>query len=260
MFCFASCIGKEMRNPTKQLALLKNLCKLGIQKINFVGGEPLLHPDLPKLCEEAKNLGMVTSIVTNGSLLLPKLDRMAEHLDWVGVSVDSIDENVESCLGRGFGNHVAMSIELCDAINAFGINLKINTTVTKMNWQDDMTPFIELVKPRRWKVFQFLHIQGQNDDHADEMEISAEQFDEYTATNNGVLLRGGAKPVFEKSEDMLDSYIIIDPEGRFITNRNGRHEVVDLNSSNLESFHKVINPEKYLSRGGLYDWRRVQHV
>lgn len=259
-FCFASCMGKDVRDSTQQRAVLENLCRLGIQKINFVGGEPLLHPDLPRLCEEAKGLGMITSIVTNGSLLLPKLGQMAENLDWVGVSVDSCNEYIEMRLGRGSGNHVDGSVKLCDAIKANGINLKVNTTVTKLNWSEDMTPFIERVEPRRWKVFQFLRIQGQNEEHADEMEISTNQFDAYIAMNKGIVLKGGARPVFERSEDMMDSYIIIDPEGRFVTNRNGRHEVVILDSLDPESLDKVINPEKYLSRGGLYDWKKVQYV
>lgn len=41
----------------------------GAQKINFVEGEPLLHPDIVELIKYTSELGIVTTIVTNGSLL-----------------------------------------------------------------------------------------------------------------------------------------------------------------------------------------------
>jgi hypothetical protein len=41
----------------------------GVSKLSFVGGEPLLHPHLGALLAEAKAAGLVTSVITNGSLL-----------------------------------------------------------------------------------------------------------------------------------------------------------------------------------------------
>lgn len=45
------------------------LAAAGVSKITFVGGEPLLHPLLPELLAAAKGAGLVTSLVSNGSLL-----------------------------------------------------------------------------------------------------------------------------------------------------------------------------------------------
>ena len=56
----------------KVILKLKNA---GMEKINFAGGDPLLHPRLLDYCAYAKELGMIVSISTNGSLLNSKLIR-----------------------------------------------------------------------------------------------------------------------------------------------------------------------------------------
>ncbi len=48
---------------------LDELCRSGLKRVRFTGGEPLLHPQLAEVVEYAKSLGVDTSIVTNGSLL-----------------------------------------------------------------------------------------------------------------------------------------------------------------------------------------------
>ena len=47
--------------------VVEALAESGFQKINFAGGEPTLCPWLPNLIRRAKELGLTTSVVTNGS-------------------------------------------------------------------------------------------------------------------------------------------------------------------------------------------------
>ena len=47
--------------------LLDQLADAGIEKVNFVGGEPMLHPHIEAWIIHAKKLDMVTSIVSNGT-------------------------------------------------------------------------------------------------------------------------------------------------------------------------------------------------
>ena len=44
---------------------LKDLKRLGVNVIDFTGGEPLLHRDLPELLKMAKDLGFITTVTTN---------------------------------------------------------------------------------------------------------------------------------------------------------------------------------------------------
>jgi radical SAM protein with 4Fe4S-binding SPASM domain len=75
-----------------------------LRKISLVGsGEPLLNPDLFKMIAYAKAKGITIGFATNG-LLLNK-DKCREiidsRLDWINISVDSIEKSVYESIRRG---------------------------------------------------------------------------------------------------------------------------------------------------------------
>ena len=109
-FCFATYrdIEGQLALPEAR-ALLQLLREAGCKKLNFAGGEPTLHPRIGELVAEAKRLELVTTLITNGARLDRLLDEHAHEIDWVGLSVDSGDEDVQAQLGRGRGGHVARS-------------------------------------------------------------------------------------------------------------------------------------------------------
>jgi radical S-adenosyl methionine domain-containing protein 2 len=77
----------------------------------------------------------VVSVVTNGYQLNPEaIRKLKPFVSWIGLSIDSADEATEIALGRGNGGHVKRIIELAGAIHEAGIKLKINSTVTRLNW------------------------------------------------------------------------------------------------------------------------------
>ena len=57
------------------LKVLDIMAESGTQKVTFVGGEPTLCPFLGSLIKRAKELGIVTMLVTNGSRLRTKVQR-----------------------------------------------------------------------------------------------------------------------------------------------------------------------------------------
>lgn len=250
-FCFAKCIGKEITDKKTVRDIIDTLASKGIEKLNFAGGEPLMYPLLQPALRYAKELGMVVSIVTNASLLTPlKLQEMAPYLDWIGVSVDSAREEVEMALGRGHGNHVAHALQVADWTNDHGISLKVNTTVTKLNYAEDMRPLIRRMAPRRWKVFQVIGIQGQNDEHFDRLSITAEEFSLFKRNN----WMDSNNVVFEGGDDMLDSYLMLSPSGEVMSNRNRQIEYLPLSAFKESQINDILNTDKYYRRGGVYDW------
>ncbi len=77
----------------------------------------------------------MVSVVTNGYQLNPEaIRKLKPFVSWIGLSIDSADEATEIALGRGNGGHVKRIIELAGAIHEAGIKLKINSTVTRLNW------------------------------------------------------------------------------------------------------------------------------
>lgn len=267
-FCFATFQDIRPEHlPTGHLPeedaklLVCNLAEAGFDKINFAGGEPTLCPWLPDLIEMAKGYGMTTSIVTNGSMITETyLDKMDRNLDWVGLSIDTLDEDTQKRMGRAVPGTSLMTegkyLQCVNAIKRRGIRLKINTVVTSMNWGEDLTRFIRLAKPERWKVFQVLPVIGQNDDRIGEFEISRPQFELYVQRCR-IVEGADVHVVPESNELMTGSYVMISPDGRFYDNTNGKHtySAPILKVGVAKSLKEVrIEFERFRLRGGQYAW------
>lgn len=257
-FCFAT-----FRDVSGQLSLAGErrligvLRERGAEKINFAGGEPTLYRHLGELVRYAKSLGFVTSIVTNGARLEQLLDEAGEALDWVALSVDSANEGTQRLLGRGKGTHVGQALRLADRCRALGVGLKLNTVVTALNWQEDMSEFVRRFAPQRWKVFQVLRVVGQNDGMVEPLLISARQFEAFVA-RHAHLAAEGFEAVAEDNDAMTDSYAMIDPLGRFFGNGDGVQSYsrpileVGVEQALIEVGY---DNDKFDSRGGHWDWR-----
>ncbi|MBM3989308.1 MAG: radical SAM protein [Planctomycetes bacterium] len=56
--------------------VLTDAAEAGFYSIRFYGGEPLLHPDLPRMVERCETLGMRPYVTTNAALLDKKIDAL----------------------------------------------------------------------------------------------------------------------------------------------------------------------------------------
>ena len=237
--------------------LLKLLRNAGTEKINFAGGEPTLHPYINEIVAEASRLGFTVSIVTNGARLSQLLKNHATDLDWVALSVDSASEVIQAALGRGKGNHVQNSIALFDELRQYNnIHIKLNTVITSLNYQEDMSDFIRRVRPERWKVFQVLPVDGQNDGSVEDLLISTEQFEVFVKKHLPLAAEGFA-PIIESNNLMKDSYVMINPQGEFYSGVTGRYLYSEsIIKVGVEKAMTQIgwNIENFLSRGGIYAW------
>lgn len=255
-FCFSKVLGKEIEDMEAAEQVLHEFMALGVEKINFAGGEPLLYPHIYELIELSKSIGFITSITTNGSLLDEKIiNRLKESVDWIGISIDSANECTEKLLGRGSGKHVVGTVDACDLIHSAGIKLKVNTTVTRLNYNEDMIQLIHRLDPNRWKVFQVLHIKGQNDEYIKDLEITKEEFNTFIEINKSIVLSNGQSPVFESNEDMIDSYLMLEPSGNIMGNHGQVKNVIQKKLVDWSNTSNFFNIEKYNQRKALYDWR-----
>jgi|GEM_PF-449365 len=255
-FCFATfrdVHGRQSASDWREV--LKQLADAGTQKVNFAGGEPTLLKDMGKLIRFAKSLGMTTSIVTNGIRLACVLKEAEGDLDWVGLSVDSSDEDIQQQLGRGRGTHVQDALELGQLARRHGCRLKLNSVITALNANEDMSPFVRALSPDRWKVFQVLDVKGQNDGSVEELLIEKQAFDAFVDRHRAQ----GLDVIAESNEEMLESYVMVDPLGRFFSDSGRRHSyserIVEVGVP--KAYAQVIHlPKKTAARGGYYDWAR----
>ena len=252
-FCFAT-FSQIKARLTKERALMipHLLADSGTEKLNFVGGEPLLCPYIDQLLSISKKAGLATSIVTNATRLTRKfLEDNARNIDWIGISIDSCDENTEKSLGRGIGNHVKLAVSRTKMVKEFGIKLKVNTVVTSLNFNEDMSSLISELKPDRWKVFQMLPINGENQSTGADLVIDKRQFMEFVSRHKHL------NPVAEDNDAMTGSYLMLDPLGRFFQNWNQRY--VSSNPILEVGVQRAIeqvgwSQNKFVKRGGDYKW------
>ena len=85
----------------------KRLAQAGIQQITFVGGEPLLFPGIFEHIQNSCDLGMRSAIVTNGTLLTPRMSHklVEAGLHTLIVSIDGPDQIHDNIRG----NHGVLS-------------------------------------------------------------------------------------------------------------------------------------------------------
>jgi radical S-adenosyl methionine domain-containing protein 2 len=230
------------------------------RKITFVGGEPTLCPFLPELVAYAKSLGLVTAVITNGTTCTPRyLKQFAGNLDWVGLSIDGLDQTMNRSIGRATASGRYLDEPGCldrtASIKAAGAQLKINTVVSALNRTADFTQFILAARPVRWKILQVTPVQGQNDRAIKLLEIDRPAFDQFVERHDslngaGIIIR--AEPV----ETIRGSYAMISPDGRFFDSSNGRHCYSNpvLEVGLAEAFSEVVfDDAKYDGRDGNYD-------
>ena len=264
-FCFATfkdvketILPKGHLPEHEALEVVKLIAAAGFKKITFAGGEPLLCKWLPNLIKEAKALGMTTMIVSNGSKLTDAfLKNNRFYLDWIAVSVDSLQEENNIKIGRAITGKRPLNktyyYNLVESIKNYGYGLKVNTVVNKVNYKEDLSEFIEYARPNRWKVLQVLPIVGQNDKSIDDFTISSKEYNYFLNTHKTL-----KAIVPESNEEIKGSYVMVDPAGRFFDNVKGTHNYSKpILEVGVQQAIKTVDYDfnKFLKRGGLYNWK-----
>ncbi len=65
---------------------------LGVKVVDFTGGEPLLYDGLPEVLAYAKNIGLITTVTTNGIRYLERASELYGLIDYLQFSLDAVDK------------------------------------------------------------------------------------------------------------------------------------------------------------------------
>lgn len=256
-FCFAHFEGiKRNLNQEESYDLITMIKDHNIYKINFAGGEPLLNQNVGEYIKYAKDIDLKTSIISNGSKMSQTwLKKYLPYLDVIGISCDSLCDQTNKEMGRGFGHHFAMISRLFERINTIkqfsNTHVKLNTVVYRQNLHENWVEFIQKNNIDRWKVFKILKIENENDEIYDSISITDEQFKEFLYRHlelNKVL-------VPENNDNMINSYLMITPDGRFYSNNDNiltySDPILDIGiEAALEQ--TMFEKNKFVKRGGSY--------
>lgn len=126
-------------------ANLREMAALGVKVVDFTGGEPLLHRDLPEFLRIAKSLRLITTVTTN-TLLYPKYaEQIAGLVDMLHFSLDSPDRDAHN-KSRGVEcfDHLLESIRIAKEL---GEKPDILFTVTDENVEEISRVVEEISKP-----------------------------------------------------------------------------------------------------------------
>jgi radical S-adenosyl methionine domain-containing protein 2 len=266
-FCFATYEDTRELLPRGHLErdvllrLIGVLAEHGVEKLTFVGGEPTLCSWLDELLARAKDAGLVTMIVSNGSRLRERgyMEKNLQRLDWLTLSVDSLDHACNVASGRALKGRALSSGELLDIsarARALGMQLKLNTVVHRLNQDEDLSAFVSELRPRRWKLFQVLPVDGQNHERFHEFEIDRASFQAFVDRHRE-LVANDVEIISEANEEMRGTYAMIDPAGRFFDSTTGQHHYSEpiLKVGVERAWTQVcFDSNGFQARGGDYDF------
>ncbi len=91
---------------------LHDAARLGLRFVDFTGGEPLLHPELPRMLRRARSEGLRTTLTTNALLYPDRAAELAGNVDFLHFSLDaSTAAEHDRLRGRTVFDQVMTSID-----------------------------------------------------------------------------------------------------------------------------------------------------
>ena len=161
-------------------------------------------------------MGLKISLITNGDLLTEEfINETASKFAMIGVSIDSFDEKRNRKIGRRRKNgkvpdykKINTLLQKAKKINP-ELKIKINTVVNEFNYNDDLVEDIKAINPDKYKVLRVLPATEKSE----KVTITDEQFEIFKQKHKNI-----KNVTFEDNEDMKNSYLMIDPFGRFFYN------------------------------------------
>ncbi|KAF1949821.1 radical SAM enzyme [Byssothecium circinans] len=269
-FCFHTDTSSYMLPIDEAKKGLRLLREAGMKKLNIAGGEPFLHPKfLSKILQYCKEDLYVESIsiVSNGSKIREDfLEKHAQWLDILAISCDSFDAETNHKIGRGEDNgkgkvntHVEYLFRVAEWCRKYNIKFKLNTVVNTYNWDEDMVEHIERLAPFRWKVFQCLIVEGENEDETRKRDarkflVTEEQWRTFCDKHKHLDCY-----IPEDNNTMASSYLLLDENMCFLDKGEGEMKKSRsiLKVGVKQAMKEVVwDKESFLDRGGIYEWTR----
>lgn len=115
--------------------LVDDFVQRGYFGVILTGGEPTLHPELPRIAAYANEQGLHVRMITNGTRMAdPNFarDMASAGLKLVHVSVYSVRPEVEERL-RGASGTLEKAFQAVENAHRFGIEVNINCVINKLN-------------------------------------------------------------------------------------------------------------------------------
>ena len=146
--------GKKLENELTLedwMKVLTSFKENGGEFVTFSGGEPLMFKNFPQIISHAHDLGLKSTVLSNGLLWSGKLIHdLALFIDEIQFSLDGVDEETNSMV-RGSGHFEKVVDTIVKFANA-GVKTSVATTVTydnlNENTQTRYKNLVDLIKEK----------------------------------------------------------------------------------------------------------------
>ena len=154
---------KVSMDTEEVISLVKGAAKLGVRKLRFTGGEPLLRKDIVEIIEKTSKIDGIDDIgLTTNALLLEALAPSLKKagLKRINISLDTLMEDRYLEMTGGMIQKVFKGIEAAYRENFDYI--KINTVLIKGFNEDEIVKFCELTREKEIHV-RFIELMPMGD-------------------------------------------------------------------------------------------------
>jgi len=115
--------------------LAGELAALGLKRIVFSGGEPLLRADFEQICEAFAKHNVKMTLLTNGMLLKKKIKKIAPYLDELIISIDGAVPETHDAI-RGVNSLALITEGIKHTKQIFPeLNISFRTVIQKNNFR-----------------------------------------------------------------------------------------------------------------------------
>jgi len=154
----------SLLNKKEINTIIAMLADLGVTKVRFTGGEPLLRQDIGELIREAKKHASIKTVclTTNGLLLDRFLPSLIEAgLDAINFSIDTLDrERYHAITRRDDYGRVRKNLDLL--LHTEHIAVKLNVVLMRDINSDEIRRFVDLTRDHAVTV-RFMELQPFDD-------------------------------------------------------------------------------------------------
>lgn len=236
------------------------LKKIGVQKIDLSGGEPLLYSQLPFLVRECAANSIAVTITTSGSGIQQNIDWLTENWRLFSRVIVSLDgpENIHNELRRSNCAYKGAR-NLLRLLHSFECNnLRINTVLTKKNIStsvcDNLNEIITAIQPLEWCIIEPFPINKT--EFYDALAIQRKEYEVFFKRSVFRMEKQNIK-VIRRVNDDYGAYWTLYPDGflyyshdnqtydtKILLNEKNYCRICELVKENKQHYIKITEAEK----------------
>ncbi len=175
--------GEQILTADEILRTINVLAGMGVKKVRFTGGEPLVRKDIVKLVEGAANTPGIKSVhLTTNGIIFPKYAQQLRDagLTGVNISLDTFDPKKFKDITRRDGEEKVLAA-IRHAIEVGFPRVKVNAVIMRGFNDGEMKLFTELTKdmPVTVRFIEFMPFDAHQIWETGEYFLSAESMIKY---------------------------------------------------------------------------------